>query len=132
MNTRTKATRQPSRKVQTAEPIQASGGNVFTDLGFADADERMAKAELARQIGHLIEVAGLSQTGRSHPFAGSRTSAVVSPASLSGVRTACSPAAFIPGRWSPRSSRFAPFAMTSKPIRSRSFSIRSYSSVLQK
>lgn len=34
--------------------IQASSGNVFADLGFKNADELLAKAELARQISNAI------------------------------------------------------------------------------
>jgi len=41
--------------------FEKSGGNVFRDLGFANADEMLAKAELARQIGKLIKRQGLSQ-----------------------------------------------------------------------
>ena len=42
--------------------------------------------------------AGLSQAGRSQWRARARTSALVQPASWSGWRTACSAAAFRPGR----------------------------------
>jgi len=38
------------------------GGNVFADLGLSDADERLAKAELAHEICSLIAGAKLSQT----------------------------------------------------------------------
>ena len=41
--------------------FEKSSGNVFRDLGFADAGEMLAKAELARQIGKLIKRKGLSQ-----------------------------------------------------------------------
>src|SRR3954469_12911388 len=36
-------------------------GNVFADLGRADADEALAKAKLAYEISALIESAGLTQ-----------------------------------------------------------------------
>jgi predicted XRE-type DNA-binding protein len=36
--------------------------NVFRDLGFADADERKAKAKLALQINMIIEEKGWTQT----------------------------------------------------------------------
>ncbi len=39
-----------------------STGNVFTDLGVAEPEEALAKAELARQIGAIIAERGLSQT----------------------------------------------------------------------
>ena len=35
--------------------IEASTGNVFQDLGLPKADERLAKAELARGIRHIIK-----------------------------------------------------------------------------
>ena len=34
--------------------VERGRGNVFADLGFRDADERLAKAELARAIHQLI------------------------------------------------------------------------------
>lgn len=40
---------------------ELSTGNVFADLGFADAEERLAKAELARQINNLIKENKLTQ-----------------------------------------------------------------------
>ena len=41
--------------------FEKSSGNVFCDLGFPNADEMLAKAKLARQIGKLIKRRGLSQ-----------------------------------------------------------------------
>jgi predicted XRE-type DNA-binding protein len=41
--------------------ITASSGNVFEDLGLPDADDRLARAELARQIGAIICERGLTQ-----------------------------------------------------------------------
>ena len=43
--------------------ITPSSGNVFADLGLPDADELLAKAELARQIGSIIEHRHLTQAG---------------------------------------------------------------------
>ena len=43
------------------EKVELSGGNVFADLGFADADERMLKAQLAIKIAELIEQKGWTQ-----------------------------------------------------------------------
>jgi predicted XRE-type DNA-binding protein len=37
-------------------------GNVFADLGFSDAEERLAKANLAHEICSLIEDEGMTQT----------------------------------------------------------------------
>jgi predicted XRE-type DNA-binding protein len=45
-----------------AERVHRSSGNVFRDLGFPDADQRLAKAELAHQICVLIRAEGLSQS----------------------------------------------------------------------
>ena len=36
-------------------------GNVFADLGLPDAKERLAKAELARQIEHIVKRKRLTQ-----------------------------------------------------------------------
>ena len=41
--------------------IVRSSGNVFADLGFADADERQTKVRLAVAINDLLERRGLSQ-----------------------------------------------------------------------
>lgn len=41
---------------------EQSSGNVFSDLKIPDAEEALAKAELARQISIVIEKKGLSQT----------------------------------------------------------------------
>jgi predicted XRE-type DNA-binding protein len=42
--------------------VQPSSGNVFADLGLANADELLLKAELVRQISNLIDVKTLTQT----------------------------------------------------------------------
>ncbi|MHB1155706.1 MAG: helix-turn-helix domain-containing protein [Phycisphaerales bacterium] len=41
--------------------VQTGGGNVFADMGLAHADERLAKAELMRQIADVIQRAGWTQ-----------------------------------------------------------------------
>lgn len=41
--------------------IHPSTGNVFEDLGAADAEERLAKAELARAVRKEIQARGLTQ-----------------------------------------------------------------------
>jgi len=38
-----------------------SSGNVFADLGLADAEERLAKAELAQKIGGILQKRHLTQ-----------------------------------------------------------------------
>lgn len=42
--------------------VEESTGNVFADLGLPDADQLLAKAELARTIRGLIERRNLTQT----------------------------------------------------------------------
>jgi len=42
--------------------VQDSTGNVFEDMGMRDAEERLAKAELARLIRTEVRDRGLSQT----------------------------------------------------------------------
>src|SRR5947209_736187 len=44
-----------------AKTIRPSSGNVFADLRLPDADERLAKAELARQICDIVRQAGWGQ-----------------------------------------------------------------------
>ena len=44
-----------------AEKVERSSGNVFADLGFRDADERLWKAQLAIEISQLIESKGWTQ-----------------------------------------------------------------------
>jgi predicted XRE-type DNA-binding protein len=42
--------------------IQSSSGNVFADLGLANSDELLIKAELVRQISKLLDAKHLTQT----------------------------------------------------------------------
>lgn len=42
--------------------VQSSSGNVFADLGLANSDELLIKAELVRQISNLISARSLTQT----------------------------------------------------------------------
>ena len=42
-------------------PVTRGSGNVFTDLGFPDAEELQVKAALTRQIAKRIEALGLTQ-----------------------------------------------------------------------
>jgi predicted XRE-type DNA-binding protein len=42
--------------------VQSSSGNVFADLGLANADELLIKAELVRQISNSIDAKDLTQT----------------------------------------------------------------------
>jgi predicted XRE-type DNA-binding protein len=49
-------------RMSTNEEIIKSSGNVFADLGLPNPEERLAKAELARQIRAIIAERGLTQT----------------------------------------------------------------------
>ncbi len=49
-----------------AAEIQASTGNVFEDLGFAEAEEMLIKAELAHKISSAIKHKHLSQLDAAH------------------------------------------------------------------
>ena len=42
--------------------VYPSSGNIFTDLGLADSEELLIKAELVRQISELITMRKLLQT----------------------------------------------------------------------
>lgn len=58
------AARKTRRSTGTRDEEQAvykAGDNIFADLGRPDADELLAKAELARTIRHLIAARGLTQ-----------------------------------------------------------------------
>jgi predicted XRE-type DNA-binding protein len=41
--------------------IEKSSGNVYADLGLADADEMLVKAKLASKIGEILQDRGWSQ-----------------------------------------------------------------------
>ena len=44
-----------------AMEVEKGGGNVFADLGLPNAEDRLAKAELARKINEIISRRGLNQ-----------------------------------------------------------------------
>ena len=48
--------------MKTAKKVTRGSGNVFADLGLADADEHMLKARVVMLIGAAIEQRKLSQT----------------------------------------------------------------------
>ncbi|MFI5399405.1 MAG: helix-turn-helix domain-containing protein [Candidatus Binatia bacterium] len=54
-------TRRGTGKVNEERAVYKVGDNIFADLGRSDADELLAKAELARTIRHLIATRGLTQ-----------------------------------------------------------------------
>jgi len=56
----TKTTGNKAKRVK-AERVERSSGNVFADLGFADSEERLLKAQLAVKIAELIERKGWTQ-----------------------------------------------------------------------
>ena len=49
------------RRGDGEERVTSSSGNVFADLGFSEAEELAAKADLARAIRQLIDARALSQ-----------------------------------------------------------------------
>ena len=60
MKTKVKATKARKSRAND-EKVETGSGNVFVDLGFRDAEERLLKAELATQIAQLIEKKGWTQ-----------------------------------------------------------------------
>jgi len=61
MKNRVRKTPVAARKPKPNNVVHPGSGNVFADIGLSDAQSRLAKAELAHQIGLLIGAAGLSQ-----------------------------------------------------------------------
>jgi predicted XRE-type DNA-binding protein len=45
----------------TGKKAELSSGNIFADLGFQDAEQRLLKAKLATRIAQLVEKKGLTQ-----------------------------------------------------------------------
>ncbi len=54
------------RKSEEKQIVIASSGNVFADLGFADAEERRTKVRLAFAINQILERRQLSQAEAAH------------------------------------------------------------------
>ena len=54
--------RSPSRSNKTEEAIIRGTGNVFADLGYADAEERQTKLRLAHAINVIVASKRLSQS----------------------------------------------------------------------
>jgi predicted XRE-type DNA-binding protein len=48
-------------KSKKTEPVDAGSGNVFVDLGFADAEERKLRVQLAMQVNELTAARRLTQ-----------------------------------------------------------------------
>jgi predicted XRE-type DNA-binding protein len=55
-------TTKPRKSRAKDEKVEPSSGNVFADLGFRDAEERLLKAKLATKIAQLIAEKGWTQT----------------------------------------------------------------------
>jgi len=51
----------PSKEAGTRLPVMPSSGNVFADLGFAEPEEELAKAQLASHIRQVIKRRRLTQ-----------------------------------------------------------------------
>src|SRR5882724_6896416 len=51
----------PRKSRANSEKVELSSGNVFADLGFHNAKERLLKAKLATKIAQLIERKGWTQ-----------------------------------------------------------------------
>jgi predicted XRE-type DNA-binding protein len=49
------------RRVVERPQIEEGTGNVYRDLGFADAEEMLVKAQLVHKIGEIIRGKGLTQ-----------------------------------------------------------------------
>lgn len=60
MKEKVKATKDRKSRA-SSEKVEISSGNVFVDLGFQDAEERLLKAKLATKIAQLIEKKGWTQ-----------------------------------------------------------------------
>ena len=60
MKARAKSTK-ARRSRASSRKIEIGSENVFADLGFQDAEERLLKAKLATKIAQLIEEKGLTQ-----------------------------------------------------------------------
>ncbi len=58
-----KVGRNKTKRARTVkvEKVERGSGNVFADLGFRDAEERMWKAQLAVKISRLIQSKGWTQ-----------------------------------------------------------------------
>lgn len=50
------------------ETVEVGSGNVFTDLGFADADERRLRVQLAMRLNDLINERKLTQAAVAEIF----------------------------------------------------------------
>lgn len=56
------------RKKAETETVEAGSGDVFADLGFADAEERKLRVRLAMQVNELIAARRLTQADAAKLF----------------------------------------------------------------
>jgi predicted XRE-type DNA-binding protein len=49
------------RRIVNGIPVELGSGNVYTDLGYADSDRMLVKAQLAAQISAIIRRRALTQ-----------------------------------------------------------------------
>jgi predicted XRE-type DNA-binding protein len=49
------------RVMQGAIAVEKSSGNVYADLGYADSDDMLVKAQIVTKIAEIIEQRGLTQ-----------------------------------------------------------------------
>ncbi len=61
MNSKVRRTKAKRARTIKVEKIERGSGNVFADLGFRDAEDRMWKAQLAIKISRLIQSKGWTQ-----------------------------------------------------------------------
>jgi predicted XRE-type DNA-binding protein len=61
MPDKARKTRRKGRKQDSERSVYKASDNIFADLGRPDADELLAKAQLARAIRHLIAGKGFTQ-----------------------------------------------------------------------
>jgi predicted XRE-type DNA-binding protein len=52
-----------ARRKTTKTPVESGSGNLFVDLGFADAGEMTTKVALAVEINRVMHGRGLTQAG---------------------------------------------------------------------
>src|ERR1700688_2232349 len=49
------------RRIATTIPIEEGSGNVYADLGYADSEAMLIKAQLTSKIAEIIKTRGLTQ-----------------------------------------------------------------------
>ena len=49
------------RRIVRGIPVEEGSGNVYADLGYADSDTMLVKAQLAAKIGEIVQRRGLTQ-----------------------------------------------------------------------